>query len=879
MLHRLPGAWLCALLFALIATPAAAFKLEQTPGALSRTVVPIEYKIEIEADPYATSFAGRQTIRFEVRKPTREILLHADGLAVQATALDGRSRDLTVETDAQAQTATVRLPAMLERGVHTLSLAWQGKLEENEEGLYVARYRTPDGAIKRMLATQMEPVGARRMLPLFDEPAFRARFDLSITTPARFTVLSNMPQASEKLLDDGRKRVRFVPTPKMASYLLALAVGEFEATRARHDGIELAIWSTEGRAADAGYALDATKSILDYFHAYFGSRYPLPKLDQIAVPGKQGAMENWGLITYGEELLLLDPVRVSQKQQQGAFITIAHEIAHQWFGNLVTMAWWDDLWLNEAFAEWMGVKAALTLNPPWQAGATLVKEREEAMAADALVTARPIARTVLSDAAAFDSFDSATYNKGHMVIGLLEQYLGEVAWRDGIRAHLAKHAYSNASGADFWSTLARTSGKPVGGFAQAWTKRPGHPIVFAEQVCEDGQAKLSLRQLRYGFGAVAAAPDSWPLPLRFAGREGEPAQTIELGDAPASLSAPSCKPGLTLEPAPFDLWRVAWDDASLHALLSRFALLSSEQRARLLGDAWALAQTGDVRFETVVAMLDALPVSDTPQAWSVALSVMSEVKHLAQGTPQAASWDARIRGWLAPVAERLTALPADQRAQAAFSTLASDALILLGRAGDPAVLALAQQQFALTSPTVERDLYYGLLRVLAARGSAAEFDAVLARFRSNADPAMNWAYGRAVAQARTPEAVSAVLALTLGDEIARNVRGELAGWLAYNGNGPAVWAFTLEKRDALFARAPAWSRRYILANPLEGTRDPELAAQVLAYARAQLQAEDLPTIEQAVAEVERLALAWQRIAAALEAQREPGELSASAVQP
>lgn len=864
MLHRLPGAQVCALLFALFATPALAFKLEQTPGALSRTVVPIDYKLELEADPDAETFSGRQTIRFEVRKPTREIVLHADALTVRATGLDGKARELPVEADARAQTVTIRLPGKLSTGQHTLELAWQGKLDENGEGLYRARYRTPAGASKRMLATQMEPIGARRMMPLFDEPAFRARFELSVITPARFTVLSNMPQASEKTLDDGRKRVRFAATPKMSSYLIALAVGEFEALRATHDGIELAIWTTEGRSADAGYALDATRKILDYYHAYFGSRYPLPKLDQIAVPGKQGAMENWGLITYGEELLLLDPVRVSHKQRNGAFTVIAHEIAHQWFGNLVTMAWWDDLWLNEAFAEWMGVKTALELNPEWRAMATLINEREEAMGDDALPTAKPIARPVLSDAAAFDSFDSATYNKGHMVIGLLEQYLGETAWRDGIRAHLAKHAYSNATGADFWATLTRKSGKPVEAFAQAWTTRPGHPTVFADVRCADGQAQISLRQARYGFGSAAGAAQRWPLPLEMATRAGEPNERIDLGETPISFAAGPCRTVRSAVPSSFDLWRLAWDEASLHAQLARFPLLTSEQRARLLGDAWALAKTGDLPFDTVLAMIDALPISDTPQAWSVATAVMRDVRALAQESPQAEAWDRRIRAWLVPVAERLAVLPAEQRAQPAFSILATELASLRGLAGDASVLKLARQQFALPLPTVERDLYYGLLGVLVAHGDAAEFDAVLARWRDNLDPAMHWAYGRALTRAPRAEAVQKVLALSLDDATPRHVQSRLIGWLAESGHAGEAWRFTQANREALFARASAWSRRYLIASPLEGARDMALAAEVLAYAQQHLQAEDLPAVEQAFAAVERNAQSWQRISPALE---------------
>ncbi|WP_374402093.1 M1 family metallopeptidase [Niveibacterium sp.] len=842
---------------------AYAFKLDQVPGALSRSVVPIDYRVELDADPYADQFSGRQTIRFELRRATNEIVLHADALTVRADSLDGVALTMPVEADAQAQTITIRLPRKLQPGRHTIGLSWQGALDENGEGLYVARYLTPAGSEKRMLVTDMEPIGSRRMMPLFDEPAFRARFDISVRTPARFTVLGNMPQASERSLPDGRKEVRFMPTPKMASYLVALAVGEFEAARATHDGIELAIWTTEGLSQHTGYAMAVTWQVLDYYHQWFGIRYPLPKLDQLAVPGKRGAMENWGLITYGEPLLVLDPDLAGHSQREGSFTTIAHEIAHQWFGNLVTMAWWDDLWLNEAFAEWMGVKAARELNPEWRALDSLGKERDKAMRDDALATAKPIARPVASDRAAFDSFDATTYNKGHMVIGLLEQYLGEQGLRDGIRSHLTKHAYSNATGADLWDALAKRSGKPVAAFAQAWTTRPGHPTVFAERSCEAGQEKISLRQQRYGFGSVAAADEQWPLPLQLAAQDGVARERIELGSAPLSLAGPPCRTQRSVEPSPFDLWRLAWDDASLHTLLARFPQLSSEQRARLLGDAWALAQTGDQRVDTVIAMLDALPVSDTPQTWGSAIQMMRAVRALARNTPQVAAWDARVRAWLAPVADRLAALPADQQAQPAFAVLTAEVETLRGLAGDAGVIALARQQVARDEPNVPRDRYIGLLKVYAAHAQPAEFDALIARSRANRDTGLEWAYGHALSFAPTPQAVESVLALSIDDALPRAVRDSLAGWLAEHGNARQVWTFTQAHADTLFARASTWARRYIVSSPLDGARDTALAAEIEAYAAAHLSDDERPTVQQALAACARNAEAWQRIAAPL----------------
>ncbi|GAA5178554.1 M1 family metallopeptidase [Niveibacterium umoris] len=854
---------LCGAALALLASPSLAFKLEQTPGALSRSVVPQSYRVEIDADPYAERFSGRETIQFDVRKPVRDITLHANRLDVQVSDVDGQAGRYPLTADPDAQTVTIQLPRALVPGRHSLSLQWRGELDENGEGLYVSRYRTPDGTAKRMLVTQMEPIGARRMLPLFDEPAFRAKFDVTVNTPARFTVLGNMPVAAEKTLADGRKQVRFAATPRMASYLLAIAVGEFEALRDRHEGVDIAIWTTEGRTRDAGFALAATHQILDYYYAYFGTRYPLPKLDQIAVPGMRGAMENWGLITYGEELLVVDALKAGVRQKQNATTTIAHEIAHQWFGNLVTMAWWDDLWLNEAFAEWMGVKAALQLNPDWRARATLIHEREEAMDEDALITAKPIARPVTSDRAAFDSFDATTYNKGHMVIGLIEQYLGEDMLRDGLRDYLAQHAYSNATGAELWDALARRSGKPVKAFAEAWTRTPGHPVVFAERSCEAGKERITLRQARYGFGAAAGQAARWPVPLQLVGREHSARQRVDLLDAPVTVEADSCRSLRSIEPSPFDLWRLVWDDATQQRLLAQFPQLESEQRGRLLGDAWALAQTGQTPLAQVSAMIDALPVTDTPQAWGVATSVMRELRDLTLGSALTPQWDARILAWLAPVAERLAAMSPAERAAPAFATLESDVESLRGLAGDASVLALARKQFAMPEPSVSPDRYAGLLAVLGPRGNDEEFAALLARFRANQDGSLAWPYLRAVALAASPVRVRQVLALSLSDDAPRHLQGDIPGMVAASGHPREAWAFTRDNLDALFARSSDWGRRGIFTSPLRGARDTALAEEISLAARARLQPDELPSLEQAIAATARNAEAWSHLAGAL----------------
>jgi aminopeptidase N len=861
------AAALIGLALAICAGTAAAFDLANTPGALSRHVVPLRYSIEIEADPYATRFSGIETIELDVRKPTREILLHADHLSVRALALDGREVSLPVKLNADAGTATIRLPSSLPVGHHQLKLAWEAPLDAKGDGLYVAPYKTPDGQAKKMLVTDMEPIGARRMMPLFDEPAFRAVFEMSVVTPERFTAISNMPSVAEEALPDGRKRVRFAPTPKMASYLVALAIGELESAKADVDGVGLEIWATEGHRAQMDFALDATSKLLHWYHDYFGIRYPLPKLSQLAVPGMGGAMENWGLITYGEELLLLDAQRAGVTEQAQSYAVIAHEIAHQWFGNLVTMAWWDDLWLNEAFAEWMGVKATRTLNPEWRELDRLASSRGRALDDDSLSTAHAIRRPIARDSEAFDSFDSATYDKGRMMVGLVEQYLGEEVLRAGIHRHLQQHAFSNATGTDFWRALEDASGRPVRRFAEAWTTRPGHPQIAL--ACSADGSRLEMRQRRYGFGAVPRSDTVWPVPLQLA--SASDSRSLMFSQARSSLPWP-CTQAYALTPGEYDMWRTGYDEAGLKTLIARFDRASPALRERLIDDTWALVQTGSARFSDLLSMIDALRPDDAAPVWRAALAVFDEVDMLMAGEPERVLWRERALRHTEALAASLDALSAEDADKPVWRSLQAELVGLRGRWGDSGVLTRAKEQFGLATPSVDADEFRALLGVLAEQGDGEAIDALIGRVRANSNPAMLRADAAALGRVGEPVQIQKVLALSMDDAVPRSVRNSILDRVAGNGHAREVWQFTRSHLDALLARVSPWQRRELLAASLNGSRDEALAAEVRALAVRTLDASELSDVDMAVARVARNAEAWRHIQAQLGSRLAAGHL-------
>ena len=359
------------------------FSFDATPGKLSKTVVPINYSIELRPDAESLALPGVEVIDIEVREPTARLTLNAVNTTfASVTADDGAARaDVTI--DDAAETAMFTFAQPLAAGAHRLRIEFTARINKFDRGFFFVDYPT-DGGMKRLLTSKLEPSDARRIFPCWDEPAFKASFALTVRVPRHFLAVGNMPIVREEPLEPNLKNVSFAPTPKMSTYLFVLTVGELERITAEAEGVTIGVVATTGKAAKGQFALDSAVKLLAWFNDYFGVKYPLPKLDLIAVPGGfGGAMENWGGITFFESRLLFDPATNPDSARRGIFGIIAHEMAHQWFGDLVTMAWWDNLWLNEGFATWMATKAAEQFYPQWQSWLNGYGAKQFAMALDA----------------------------------------------------------------------------------------------------------------------------------------------------------------------------------------------------------------------------------------------------------------------------------------------------------------------------------------------------------------------------------------------------------------------------------------------------------------------------------------------------------------
>ncbi|MEO7724689.1 MAG: M1 family metallopeptidase, partial [Chthoniobacterales bacterium] len=512
------------LLFGLAGVQAESkFDFASTPGKLPKEVRPIEYAIRIVPDLEKLTFSGSETVRFTVEKPVTKLVLNALELEIASAAVDGQvlpKKSLVL--DAEAQTLTLTLPNETAAGEHELALKFSGKINAQGQGLFFARYQEERTNKKKiMLGTQFEPTDARRMFPCWDEPSFRAKFQLTAVVPEKFMAVSNMPVEAEAK-GEGGKEVRFGVSPAMSSYLVVLCAGELDSIEVEQDGVKLRVVTTKGKAEMGRYALESGAKILHYFNEYFGVPYPLPKLDLIAIPGGfGGAMENWGGITYFESALLFDPNNSSTETKQIIFAVIAHETAHQWFGDLVTMAWWDNLWLNEGFASWMGSKCTDRFNPEWNEWLRRNEPRnptrrvgfakDTAMQTDARATTHPVQQPVKTEAEANGAFDEISYKKGQSIIRMLESFLGEEVFRDGIRKYIAAHKYSNTTTADLWQSLTEVSGKPIGEIAPGWTEQPGFPVVKVER--KDNTIQLTQERFTVHYPNPPAL--QWQIPLTY----------------------------------------------------------------------------------------------------------------------------------------------------------------------------------------------------------------------------------------------------------------------------------------------------------------------------------------------------------------------------
>jgi len=837
------------------------------PGRLPTGVVPLFYDIRVEPDATKLTFTGSATIAIEVAAPTNTITLNAADLTISSVRIDGVVA-AKVSLSTAAQTATFTFATPVTAGRHSLALSYAGKINQSATGLFAIDYDNVDGTKDRMLATQFEVAEARRFAPMWDEPGIKTPFRLTAISPAGRTAFSNMPVVSKTNNDAGKTVWVFAESPKMSSYLLFLGMGNVERKTTMVGSTEIGVISRKGVVDQGDYALASAKRLLAYYNDYFGVPYPLPKLDMIAGPGSSqffAAMENWGAIFYFERVLLIDPKLATEGRKQSIFATVAHEVAHQWFGNLVTMNWWDDLWLNEGFASWMASKATDDLNPEWNALAhSLAFERQGAIARDARVTTHPIIQQITTLDQVGPAFDDITYRKGEAVIRMLEGWVGPESFRSGVRSYISKYRYANTVTDQLWTEIAAVSARPVKPMMDSFTKQGGVPLVIvSEPTCTNGVTSVSLSQGRFGLDAPSKADLAWHLPVRV-GEARRRTNKIVTVSGPKLQPATLAGCGLTvINDGQTAYFRTLYGPRHFAELRGEFTTLALENQVGLIADSFGLANSNDMPMERYLSLLDVVLPNAPPLVWSVIAGQLSSIDRMLTGATEQAVFRIRARALLAPVFARIGWV--EKPGEASSIALLRERIIpTLGRFDDAVMTAqaatYARQSFD-DPDAVPGSIRLPALSIYAYTADAARWDVLHDKAR-NADSSAKLLYYSSLGAVRDPALAARALALALTDEVPVSMRGNIIQSVA--GQHPALafdWAVANAVRVNSFLETST-KLTFIVSLP-SGSSDPALADRVSAYAAGTPPPGARKAAEATVAAINSRATLRKRQAAAL----------------
>jgi aminopeptidase N len=841
---------LAALLLAGLTAPSAAQQSER--HWIEGGATPLRYEIALTPNVEAGTFTGQATIRVRADEPVSSITMNALDLEIQRATID--NRQAAVALNAEAQTLTLTPRSALRAGEHTIRINYTGRVLDDAYGLFRVSYTDDAGQTRKMMATQFEPADARRLAPMWDQPNRRAIFSMTVTAPTDQMVVGNMPIARQQRVSGGLTRTTFQDTPSMSSYLLFLAVGDFERITTTVDGIEVGVVVRRGQTERGRYALRAAEEVINYYHEYFGIEYPLPKLDMIGVPGAGGfgAMENWGAILYFDQYLLLDEDRSNEGDRQFVFTVVAHEIAHQWFGNLVTMVWWDDLWLNEGFASWMAAKAVEERHPDWQPWMLqLTDGTESAMGLDARVGTHPIVQTVNTIDEANLAFDDITYDKGLAVIRMLEGYVGEDAFRNGVRSYLNAHLYGNAQTEDLWRAVQEASGQPVLEIARGFTRQPGYPVLAAAGAdCrrEANNGVINITQRRFALDEVSRTAELWPVPLVAQRVGAEPVRSVLPASASSTVDLGSCG-AYVLNAGQSGFFRVNYDRANLERLTSGYAQLDSNDQLGLLLDYWAFGRSGDAQFTDYLDMAAQIPADADPVIVSHLTESVASLAGYSLGRPSQTQVIAWGRATLRPYLDRVGW---DGNAQETSNVIKmrADLINVLGGLGDEQVIAEVRRRVegATANPALLpagiRDAAYD---VYAKNATTQQYDALLARARAATDFVEQRRAWNQLGNVRDEALARRTLEITLTEEVPRQLRTQVLERVA-RVHPRMAWDFLVAHRSQYEALLDPLSRLEYPPGIADHSDDPAVATSLEQYA-ANFPAGAQPTVRSAAANI------------------------------
>ena len=825
--------------------------IQSTVTQLPRTAIPRHYWVEVTPDAAKLRFTSHVAVDLDVVRPTNSLTLNAKKLTIDEISIrpvgGGIGQRGTASADAASETARLTFGTPLVPGRYRLDISYAGTINQQATGLFALDSKAPDGTPRRALFTQFEASDARAFVPSWDEPDYKTQWDLSAVVPVNQNAIGNMPASRTDLLPGGMKRVTFGTTPLMSSYLLFLATGDFGRIAKTVDDTEVAITMSRGNEAKARTALDAEGQVLQYYNSYFATRYPLPKLENVAGPGQSqffGAMENWGAIFTFERILLDDPAITTDAERQAIFGVQAHEMAHQWFGDLVTMAWWDDLWLNEGFASWMANKTEQHFHPDWGGDVDHISAREAALGIDALATTHPIVQEVRTVEQANQAFDTITYEKGESVISMLEGFAGPAVWQKGIQAYVARHQYSNTRTDDLWDAVETAGASRLKRIAHDFTLQPGVPLIrVGPATCSAGTTRVALTQDQYSEDRKGRlVPLTWHVPVR-AMTIGGIATTLITEGRNSTLALSGCAP-LIVNAGQTGYYRTLYQPAQLAALTRAFASLTSADQFGLLNDTLALSRSNYQPLAPALDMLAAVPMNANRKVNASALTQWDGLYDLFKDHPaEQAAVAAQIERRFGPLLQHIGMKPRAGE-PVLDATLRPQLIAELGRVGDRTALAEAQRLFAApaTIPGALRSTWLG---VIAYRGDTATWDKLHQMAQAASGTVERTTYYQLLGHARDEALARRALDLAIGDEPGATTSSGIISSVA--GEHPEMaldFALAHLERVRTLVDSSGWSR--YLAKLGGSSRRQATIDKLNAYA-AYIAATDRKPISQATA--------------------------------
>ena len=782
---------LCVILFG------ALFAVAQR---LPELAAPENYKLSFTPDLDKENFSGEETIQIRVLKSTSEIVLNAAAINFQEATISaaGLTQKAKVSLDSKREMATLAVGKPIAPGPASIQIRYSGVLNSELRGFYLGKLS--DG--KKYAATQFEATDARRAFPSFDEPAYKATFDVTLVADRGLTAISN-----GKILSDtpgpgtDKHTVRFATTAKMSSYLLAIAVGDFEYIEGIADGIPIRVYGPPGSKAYSSYALEVGEQCIKYFDQYFGIRYPFEKLDMIGLPDfAAGAMENTALITYRQAMLQMDDKRASVSKHKDVAIYIAHEISHQWFGDLVTMKWWDDIWLNEGFATWMEKKSVAALRPEWEMDLDGVRDTISALGLDALQNTRPVHQAAETPEQIDELFDGIAYNKAAAVLRMLEAYLGPEGFRVGVAAYLKKYAYGNATAQDFWNTLTAVSHKPVDRILSSFVEQPGAPVVNLKLQCADGSATATLSQQRYFYDRVRfnrKNEELWKIPvcMEEPGQgSGQTSSCVVLSKKEESFQLPSCAPWVLSNAGASGYYRSGYDSDMLRAMARDIERdLTPAERIMLLGNAWASMRVGQLQIGDYLAFAEGLQPDRNRAVMGQFTDQIDYIGEYLVTDGAREPYEEWVRRLLTPSSKDLGWQAKAGETDEQRSLRARIMQTLGGTGRDPEVLERARQitEQAFEHPeTLDRTMARTAFSLTAAHGDAELYDKFFDRLQKAKTPEEYYIYLSPLSSFADPKLLQRTLEYALTPAVRlQDTLGLIVGVMADPAGQRLAWDF------------------------------------------------------------------------------------------